>query len=94
MTQVNVRCGWLLLRPFTRVNYSNLNVQQKQLSSHTKIGAAGGSGSGRVRAGGNKYMILFFDGHKSSLSSNNLRDINLFYDSINRRFYHISLNYD
>ena len=39
-------------------------------------------------------MILFFDFHQSSVKSNNLKDMILFYDFISRRFHHISRNHD
>ena len=78
---------------FIYVSYIYLHVQQKQLSSHTKIGATGGGGGG----GGNNLidMILLYDFHQFSLESINLRDIILSYDSINQRFHHhISPDHD
>ena len=42
LTQVNARCGWLSLWPFSCISYIYLRVQQKQLSSHTLIGGTGG----------------------------------------------------
>ena len=72
-------------------------MQQKQLSSHTKIGATGGGGrGGGVRIGGNNSIdiVLFYDVNQSLFGSNNLRDMNLFYDFINARFHHVSPSHD
>ena len=38
-------------------------------------------------------MVSFYDFHQSSLGSNNLTDMILIYDSINRQFHHISPKY-
>ena len=53
-------------------------MQQKQLSSHTKVGATGGDGGG----GGSNLidMILLYDFQQSSLKSINFRDTILSYD--------------
>ena len=92
LTQVNARCGWVLLRHFTCVSYTYLHGQQKQLSNHTKIDGTDGGCRGREDGCNNSIaMILFCDFHKSSLRNNNLRDMILSYDSINRRFPYISL---
>ena len=94
LTQVNARCGWVLLRHFSCVSYIYLHGQQKQLSNHTKIDGTGGGGRGREDGGNISIdMILFYDFHQSSLQSNNLRDMILSYDSINRRFLYISPNH-
>ena len=71
---------------FICVSYIYLHIQQKQLSSHTKLGATGGGGG----EGGNNLidMIVLYDFHQFSLESINLRDMVLSYDSINRRFHH------
>ena len=71
-------------------------MQQKQLSSHTKIGGVGGVGE---REGGNNSidMVLFYDLHQSLLGNNNLRglrDMILPYDSINRRCHQISPDHE
>ena len=93
LTQVDARCGWLLLQHFSCASYIYLHVQQKQLSSHTKIaggggGGGGGSGKGGRGVGNNSIdMILFYDFHQSLLGSNNLRDMRdmtLSHGSINR----------
>ena len=78
---------------FICVSYIYLHVQQKQLSSHTKIGTIGGGGGG----GGNSLidMILLYDFQQFSLESINLRDMILSYDSINRRsHHHVSPDHD
>ena len=96
-TQVNAHCVWLFLLQFSCVSYIYLHGQQKQLLSHTKIDGTGGGGGGRgSRDGSNNSidMILFCDFHQSSSGNNNLRDMILSYDSINRRFHHISPNND
>ena len=95
LTQVNARCEWVLLRHFTCVSYINLHGQQKQLSNYTKIDGTDGGGRGREDGGNNSIdVILFCDFQKSSLRNNNLRDMILSYDSINRRFLYISPNHD
>ena len=52
-------------------------------AAETAIGDTGGGGRG---VGGNNSIdtILFYDFHQSSLKSNNLRDMIVSYDSINR----------
>ena len=66
------------------VSYSYLHMLQKQLSSHTKVGATGGVGGGGGGGGGGVSnlidMILLYDFHQSSLDSINLRDLILSYD--------------
>ena len=58
-----------------------------------KRGTGGGNGCGGE--GNNSIdMMSFFDFHQSSVKSNNLKDIILFYDFISRRFHHISRNHD
>ena len=52
-------------------------MQQKQISSHTKVGATGGGGGGDSNL---IDMILLYDFHQSSLESINLRDMILSYD--------------
>ena len=90
------RCGCLLLQQFSCVRYIYLHVQQKHLSSHTKLGGTGDFGEGE---GGNNSidMILFYGFHQRLLGNNNLRgmrDMILPYDSINRQCHQISPNHD
>ena len=95
LTQVNAQCGWVLLRHFICVSYIYLHEQQTQLLNHTKIDGTVGGGRGREDGGNNSIdMILFYDFHQSSLRNNNLTDMILSYDSINRRFAYISPNHN
>ena len=55
-------------------------MQQKQLSSHTKVGATGGGGGGGGGGSNLIDMILLYGFHQSSLESIKLRDTILSYD--------------
>ena len=71
-------------------------MQQKRLSSHTKLGGTGDVGEGE---GDNNSidMILFYVFYQSLLGNNNLRgmrDMILPYDSIKRQCHQISPNHD
>ena len=71
-------------------------MQQKRLSSHTKLGGTGDVGEGE---GDNNSidMILFYVFHQSLLGNNNLRgmrDMILPDDSIKRRCHQISPNHN
>ena len=71
-------------------------MQQKRLSSHTKLGGNGDVGEGEAD-NDSIDMILFYDFHQSLLGSNNLRgmrDMILPYASINRRCHQISPIHD
>ena len=73
-----------------------MHVQQKRLSSHTKLGATGDVVEGE---GNNNSidMIFFYDVHQSLMGNNNLRgltDMILPYDFINKRYHQISPNHD
>ena len=71
LTQVNARFGWLLLHSSVALVIF-ICAQQKLLSSHTKIGAAGGVGEG---GGSNNSIniILFYDFPQYLLGNNSLR---------------------
>ena len=71
---------------FSCVSYIYLRVQQKQLSSHTKIGATDGGGGGEGKWLDRHDFILWFQ--KTLLESINLTDMFLSYDFIYQRFHH------